>query len=1205
MSNCNSSNIIDIPQAFNGSDGTSAYVYIAYATTVTAGSPDTVTGFSNNVPTGASEWIGIITTNTPITTPVATDFDNHWFNFKGAPGLPGVNLENFNVAVAGGPFTTLNFLAAGLTGVTVTNSGGGEAAINIVTASFNKTYRNDFLTLIGIGALVPGASYWIVDAGDGEQTGIADMPAGYYGLTGNTFLTYPHSAGIMVRAVSTNAIDPTGIFLGRVPKRTSPTVNLFELGTAYTANVSYVENYNEVYLYSANTAPTSLEPAEDPGNWDFITKDNSTYYITDVQNCTYNVTTNTVVARWDNKGNYLQNLNTTGTNEIIKKCFRWGTTNVVGNKIHFYDDSTKNTLARVPVYGNLLTNYSGVGTMLYNDIDTNYSKATLLTNIKVGTRFFQNKLKNSTLISNKISNAVISNIDDRTVAAMMISNNTIDTSVINNVNFTRFFDNIITDNTVIGDILYGTVTSGTSNLQILPDVTFNTILNEYIIYNLGCKTWSAVGNSTSTVTNPGTTPTITLNNTITPVTYLDNIGEYVYFTGTTNTELNGKYKLVTGNGGSPTLNIFTIAGTLTSTYTGAMSCYFIHPSIKTSFYQFAGNNISSSIIRGLNKSATTGVANTLCIKNTISNSFLENYVNHTQTLTGNFDSYYNNPGNEIGGDSFVGAVGFAKNEIVDSAFRSNKIVQFYTNEIKGVYFFNNGNSGGFQGPFYANKLVGNGKVMTLSGRSFIRGFNAPGTPSVYFTNNNFNANSYFISNIVTDNNKLDTVTLNAYTRLAACKFTASLSPTISTFSNESYTGLFNVQLVAGTSTSDINDVSGLVFEGRHAGMSYLKITKSGYKEVIGPASFSGLVFRDLRMYNTFTEPSDTFNPVLFGGGPSTSIRNITYAEQAYSAGTDAVTIGGNTYKRARYWLTITTQAPHFLNGTAVGTSIGLSILNGGFTWKYVYDGQFDATLPTPNGKYSTPATPSNQFGFTGIIKSITNEFTFVAEIQTALTSNYYHLLHSTNTTVDGNGTAAPGAGITGGPFSDSYGDYLDLPHKAMDYRNTYAYNTPSQDSSLITLNSSDTVTRLSLLFSSYPPAASPTGTRNFYAYYNYTAGTSKLYDSATNTLTLPKHITKLGGTIMFGSHTSGTYQISFIGNLTEGVPVRFITTPGCDVQFNLTAVASFATNAIMKDSAAASYTIKGYGTSSSYLYDEIVIMRQNGTIKIISKVIHQ
>jgi len=1198
MSNCNSSDIINVPQAFNGADGISAYVYIAYATTVTAGSPDTVTGFSNNVPTGASEWIGIITTNTPITTPVATDFDNHWFNFKGAPGLPGVNLENFNVAVGGGPFTTLNFLSAGLTGVTVTNSGGGEAAITIVTASFNKIYRADFLFLMGLGGLTPGASYWIVDAGDGEQTGIADMPAGYYGLTGNTFLTYPHSAGIMVRAVSSNTIDPTGIFLAKVPKRTAPTVNLFELGTTYTAGVSYVENYNEVYLYTGNGTANSLEPAEDPTNWDFITKDNSTYYITDVQNCTYNVTTNTVVARWDNKGNYLQNLNTTGTNEIIKKCFRWGTTSVVGNKIHFYDDSTKNGSARVPVYGDLLTNYSGVGTMLYNDIDTNYSKATLASYIKPGTRFFQNKLKNSTLISNKISNAVISNIDDRSVAAMMISNNTIDTSVINNINFTRFFDNVITNNTVIGDIYYGSA----SNIEVLPDVILTTIKNDYILYNLGSKSWSIIGNSTSTVTNPGTTPTITLTNSPTPVTALDNIGEYVYFSSTTNAELNTKYKLITGNGGSPTLNVFTIAGTLTSTYTGAMTCTFIHPSIKTSFYQFAGNNISSCVIRGLNKSAVSGPNLTYFVKNSISNSFLENYVNHTNPTNGPFDSYFNDPGNEVGGDT--NNIGFAKNEISDTAFRSNKMVQFYTNEIKGTYFLNNGNSGGFQGLFYANKLVGNGKVMTLSGRSFIRGFNAPGTPSVYFTNNNFNATSTFVSNVVLDNNKVDTVILNTYTRLAGCKLTGTLDATISEFSSDIYTGLFNVELVAGTSSNDINDISGLIFEGRHAGLSNMKLDQALYKEVTGPESTVGLTFRDLKVYYS-AKGTDSLNPVLFGGGRTTYIRNITYAEQAYVAGTDAVNIGGGggiTYKGARYWLTVTTQAPHFLNSTYVGSSITFPLLNSGLTWRYVYDASGDP-VPVSNGKYFTPTTPSNQFGFSGIVKSITNEFTFVAEIQMASTSSNYYLLHSTNAVVDGAGTAAPGAGITG-TYSDLYGDSLVFPYRVADYRTTYksAYLT-SQDSSLITPYYSDLLTRVSLLFSSYPPASSPSGNRNFYAYYNYGAATTLLYSGTA--LTLPKFVEKMGGIIMLGSHTAATYQISTITNLTEGIPYTFVTTPGCDVQFNLVGAASPSLNNIIKDSAAVSYTIKAYYTATTYVYDEIVLMKQDGIIKIISKVIHQ
>ena len=66
-----------------------------------------------------------------------------------------------------------------------------------------------------------------------------------------------------------------------------------------------------------------------------------------------------------------------------------------------------------------------------------------------------------------------------------------------------------------------------------------------------------------------------------------------------------------------------------------------------------------------------------------------------------------------------------------------------------------------------------------------------------------------------------------------------------------------------------------------------------------------------------------------------------------------------------------------------------------------------------------------------------------------------------------------------------------------------------------------------------------------------------------------------------------------------------MTTPGCDVQFNLVAVGSATANTIMKDGAATSYTIKAYYTGTNFIYDEIVLMKQNNTIKIISKVIHQ
>jgi hypothetical protein len=76
--------------------------------------------------------------------------------------------------------------------------------------------------------------------------------------------------------------------------------------------------------------------------------------------------------------------------------------------------------------------------------------------------------------------------------------------------------------------------------------------------------------------------------------------------------------------------------------------------------------------------------------------------------------------------------------------------------------------------------------------------------------------------------------------------------------------------------------------------------------------------------------------------------------------------------------------------------------------------------------------------------------------------------------------------------------------------------------------------------------------------------------------------------------------------MQEGVPVRFVTTLGCAVQFNLVGTGALASNRIIQDSAATSYTIRTYtfGSPAQYAYDEIVLMKQNGVIRILSKIIH-
>lgn len=64
-----------------GDDGESSYTYIAYA------SDNIGTGFTTTF-SASLNYIGIITSTTPLT-PVSSDFNGKWFNYKGATGATG------------------------------------------------------------------------------------------------------------------------------------------------------------------------------------------------------------------------------------------------------------------------------------------------------------------------------------------------------------------------------------------------------------------------------------------------------------------------------------------------------------------------------------------------------------------------------------------------------------------------------------------------------------------------------------------------------------------------------------------------------------------------------------------------------------------------------------------------------------------------------------------------------------------------------------------------------------------------------------------------------------------------------------------------------------------------------------------------------------------------------------------------------------
>lgn len=1299
MSNCNSSNIIDIPQAFNGENGISAYVYIAYATTVTAGSPDTVTGYSYNVPTGASEWIGIITTNTPIVSPVATDFDNHWFNFKGAPGLPGVNLDNFNIPVAGGPFTTLNFLAAGLTGVTVTNSGGGEAAINIVTAALNKMYRTDFLVAMANSVLIPGASYWIVDAGDGENLNANnyEMPAGYYNLTGAALQSFNHKAGIIVRAAENNIIDINGIYLARVPNRTSvPT--LFTPGASYTI-LSFVENFNGLYKLTGPTGVYTTDPANDPTNWLFITRDNG-FYNTEIHTCIYDVTTNTVVSRADNKGNYLKNIFLNTSNEIIKKCFRWGTSDVIGNRIHFYDDTTQNVNTRIPLFNNALVNYSTIKVLKYNEIDTNLSMSSVTGSLQYGSRIINNNLQQSTFSSNKLSNAIISNIDDRGLTAMKFEANTIHDSVLNNVNFGNFYNNTITDNTVLGDLFYSA-----SNLTP-PDVNTTNFTKDAILNNLGSKYWNATGDGTSTINTVGS---LIILNGAGSTTYLDNIGEiaYFYFGGTA--ETFAKYHKVTA---TPTSNSFNIATLLTLPYTGILAVTFYHPSVKTSFTDMSNNIIKYSVIRGLNKGTRGGTFQ----KNTLTSIYFENYPQHTPNPNGPFAFYISIPGAEV--------VAFINNEIRDTTLMNNNISgNFRDNDIKGSYIYNNGSNTatspnlGFRGIFVNNKLNGTAFKSRTAGNS--ADYNNYGINPIVITNTGFEILSG-ISAVFSNN------TIEAYNQITSCFFASGTTTQNciirGTPSAGKIPGWNDVRVGATNDTPAKVSVLGLVTEGRAGGLQNFTFRNSNSREVfsvVGATSqpnIEGLVIRDLALTGTggFSQQGDSYNPTLFFEYDNnfrivSAIQNAATPVQIPTVAWIAPFLS-TTYQTTTYTLTVTTQAPHLLNYSQ-GTNVRINLSDAAITLNYVLPTSILTVPGLTLGDYKSYTNDVNETFTNGsclaTVDSITNDYTFVC---TTANSNSYgaYFLHSSNAVTDqvtgsypsytplapGAGDAAPGAGIVGS-FTDSGLASVGFPYPFYSVAKLYqggSYATPRYASNVVNPDYSELITRVALQVNP-TPAATPTATsRNIYVYADYTVGPSSiLYNNSTKALTLPRYFEKMGCTVVFGTHDStglsnatgtitgmawtrvgttitvttvrphgftaavtsinvtnssdlttiptasyvvqttptpttftiigvntgaaaGTFrqinvkipfQVDTITNLVEGIPFKFVTTPGCDVQFNLVAVGSATSNTIMKDSASTSYTIKAYYTGTNFIYDEIVLMKQNNTIKIISKVIHQ
>lgn len=1231
---CGDSPVQPVNNPIPGPAGVSSYVYVAFADAVANGGTPASTATSNFVntyPNLSSDWFAILVSNTPIPSPVNGDFDGLWVPLTGV-SLSGINLQDDGVAVAGGPFSTINFQGSGLTGVTVTDNGGAQATVEIVTAGLVKTHFTSFQTLAAGNNLTPGASYWIVDIGDGEGSngGIyqAECSAAYYANFANpvAFAAYPHNTGIIVRAISNNTVDPNGIYIGRIPN--TSTTQWFMPGTTYASNAP-VASYNQVFTNSTGgLLVANTEPANTPASWLFIPRDNTTHYTTEIQGCQIDMVIlagtgyPAIREKWDNKNNRLKIVSLNTDNEFIKKVFRWGVNTISNNTINLFEDVSRRSAAdtlRSPSFvpNGQLMNYSNVQQFSHNKVDVSL-KATSDLTLKVGTRFFHMYMNNQgQFYGNTLDNAVVSNITSNGGGASTsyrYYNNIISHSVLNNFASTSFFNNTITDHSVLGDIFY-TNTAGAGIESLLDELDFTKLPNNAIIYNFGCKTWTAAGDASSDITLAGPSVLVELfgPNSTTGAA----VGDYIQFIATSPANILNTVHVVAT---TPSATSFTIADpTVPSQINQVITCRFYYPSIGTSITTFKNNTISRSVFRGINKTviaATVSSMNTTFTNNILDYSFFENYVTHTP-LNAAFPGFaYNAPGAE-----YLGAY-IADNRFTNSIFSENKLHnQFYNNTISYTSFSANHDqtatggivNGGFIGTFAKNVFDGSGKDFPLTWNgSALKSIN--NRNSILVRQNSFIG--IFSDNYTAATNIISQCVIQTGGFIQYCNFKGTSVPGDLIYNPSLCAGLTNVTVNAS------GTLNYMLFEGVNAGLDSLTwVPTTETKQLRFVDNLRSFTIRDQKISGV--TKSSIYRQVLPGLtlSKANTIRNIA----VFSTTPVPVTIGTITYTRAVYTLDVTTQAPHLFTNALIGRLFTLGF-RGFNTMRIVTNvDESGVGTPYPNGIYKTISASEPYPYFIGFscfatVISIVDEYTFRVEVSQGgplyqLTVGY--LLDPSNSVNDSTGASAPGAGIVA-PYSDSNDPqgYVDSNW----WPNSYRYNpyTTIQDS-IIDPAVAGPIVRISINNSFTTPPPTPTGGSRFlYQFKNWSLGAPSpadgLYDPATRILTIPHFFDTIGHTVLLGSWgAAATVQIDQIRDMPDNIPVRFITSPGTTVQFNLVSVTTPATTvpSIVRDSAATNYTITAYNNTpvGGYLeldvYDELVLMRQGSFIRVISKIINQ
>jgi len=1130
-----------------------------------------------------------------------------------------INVEEDGSLV--GAFGTLNFIGAGITSVSVASAPNSTANITINTDGIQKTWVAQAVGFISGSNLVEGRVYWVIDAGDGEGANggfKAECSLPYYN-TGAGFDTYPHTAGIMLRAISTSQFDPNAVYLARVP--VSVGTSWFRLGASYTAGTRVV-SYNQVFLCLNNIASAIEEPANDTVNWQYINRDDNTYYSTEVQGCIYDIGTNSlgygvVKERWDKRGNKLSNVNNTTTaNEFIKKCFRWGVDGIHSNVINFWDDSSRYpsaNLRRSPSFDSHLINYSNVQSFFGNKIDTNLLPSDFSLSQR-GTRFWNMFYDASAqFYGNTLDNAVISNMTSYTgsgPSSHKYGNNIIQNSVINNANLLSCINNEIKSSTVIGDIAFNNTNIQANSNVCLFNLNFSTLPNSYIINNLGSKNWTVTGTAASTLAASGPSSTqVVFGGGGTGNQSYAQVNDIVIFRSCApDPTLVGLVKVVSAASGSAPYDSITIPGIFTAG-SGAMTADLYHPSIQTSFQEFSRNKISGSVIRGLNKGTATSCYFT---ENEIENTFIENYSQHVPDVPNVFisGSFYSNPGGEFG-RSNDSQRGFARNIIKNSIFANNQIgnligPSFFNNIIDNASIYLN-KTVGFTGTFNDNTINGyRGKYPVNPNTNFYE-YNY-----IKIFSNSFSDTSTFSFNNIQNNTFITGVTLEANVTVTGNDFIGNqyewkITGEVTSL-NAYMSGLFNVTFETGTGLQSAR------LEGDKAALSDVTFTTVSENKQI--SNFSAQGYGSNKLFDMFyvknfriTPNSGTpfeykkLYPQLFSGN-NNAIRGITWTKY----GTASTTIGANTYTTSQWTLTITTQSPHFFTPSFATASGGVQIPLALYTPTFTL-----LTTQTTNG---TISSPNNNLYFTiGNITNVIDSYTFECRVNNLSYLGWY-FIDISNTQVDSIGNIQSTDGITGSynDTNDIYG-FISLAEDVWfsDYGKTKGNTISTNNFAKFEKGSFDPIFRLSLDSALYPtPPTTPTGgSRNYQVYKDWaTTSTSKLYDGSGGAgnryIRLPYFFDSFSSTILLGHWDTSAFTIDKIYDMPNRVPVRFVTTPGCSVTFTVSPASAPVVDTIIDDGSGG-FTLRSYmlaSTGFKFFYDEVVLMKEGNYIKIISKIIH-